>query len=61
MVQIKSALGGIPIRHVMITDFRMLAPQDPLANAVEHILAGFQEISLSWKMGAWSACSCVPT
>ncbi len=43
MVQIKSALGGIPIRHVMITDFRTLAPQDPLTNAVEHILAGFQE------------------
>jgi Zn-dependent protease len=43
MVQIKSALGGIPIRHVMITNFRTLAPQDPLANAVEHVLAGFQE------------------
>jgi len=43
MVQIKSALGGIPIFHVMITDFRTLAPQDPLTNAVEHILAGFQE------------------
>ena len=43
LVQIKSALGGIPIRHVMITDFRTLAPQDPLTNAVEHILAGFQE------------------
>jgi Zn-dependent protease len=43
MVQIKSALGGIPIRHVMITDFRTLAPQDTLAQAVEHILAGFQE------------------
>jgi CBS domain-containing protein len=27
----------------MITDFRTLAPYDPLANAVEHILAGFQE------------------
>jgi CBS-domain-containing membrane protein len=43
MVQIKSALGGNPIRHVMITDLRTLAPQDPLTNSVEHILAGFQE------------------
>jgi Zn-dependent protease len=43
MVQIKSALGGIPIRHVMITDFRTLGPQDLLTSAVEHILAGFQE------------------
>jgi Zn-dependent protease/predicted transcriptional regulator len=43
MAQIKSVLGGIPIRHVMITDFRTLAPHDPLAQAVEHILDGFQE------------------
>ena len=27
----------------MITDFRALAPDDSLARAVEHVLAGFQE------------------
>jgi Zn-dependent protease/predicted transcriptional regulator len=43
MVQIKSALGGIPINRAMITDFRTVSPQDPLERAVEHILAGFQQ------------------
>jgi Zn-dependent protease len=43
MVQMKSALGGIPVRRVMITDFRTLAPHDPLSRAVEHILAGSQQ------------------
>ncbi len=43
MVQIKSALGGIPISRAMITDFRALSPRDTLARAVEHILAGFQQ------------------
>ncbi|HXF95159.1 MAG TPA: site-2 protease family protein [Gemmatimonadales bacterium] len=43
VVQIRSALGGIPVRQAMITDFRALAPEDPLARAVEHVLAGFQQ------------------
>lgn len=43
MVQMKSALGGIPIRAAMIKDFRTLAPADSLERAVEHILAGFQQ------------------
>jgi Zn-dependent protease/predicted transcriptional regulator len=43
MVQIKSALGGIPISRAMITEFRTLSPGDRLARAVEHILAGFQQ------------------
>ena len=43
MVQLKSTLGGVPIRRVMITHFATLAPDDPLARAVEHILAGFQQ------------------
>jgi Zn-dependent protease/predicted transcriptional regulator len=43
MVQMKSALGGIPIRQVMITDYQTLSPQDPLSRAVEHIMAGFQQ------------------
>jgi Zn-dependent protease/predicted transcriptional regulator len=43
MVQLKSALGGVRIRRVMITNFATLAPGEPLARAVEHILAGFQQ------------------
>lgn len=42
MAQMKSSLGGIPIQRVMITDFHTLSPRDPLARAVQHVLAGFQ-------------------
>jgi Zn-dependent protease/predicted transcriptional regulator len=43
IVQVKSALGGIPIERAMITDFRTLAPSDSLQRAVEFILGGFQQ------------------
>ena len=42
MVQMKSALGGIPVIRTMLTDYRTLAPQDTLGRAVELILAGSQ-------------------
>jgi CBS domain-containing protein len=42
MVQMKSALGGIPVRRAMLTDFRTLAPSDSLNQAVQEILAGSQ-------------------
>ena len=42
-MQMRSALGGIPVMRAMITDFRTLRPDDPLAQAVEHVLAGFQQ------------------
>lgn len=42
-VRFKSALAGLPVRRVMVTDFRAVAPDDTLARAVEHILAGCQE------------------
>lgn len=42
-VQMKSALAGVPMSGVMMTDFRVLAPDDTLARAVEHILAGCQQ------------------
>ena len=42
MVQMKSALGGIPVSRALITDFRTLSPDDSLQNAAEHVLAGFQ-------------------
>jgi Zn-dependent protease/predicted transcriptional regulator len=43
LVQVRSALGGIPVKRVMITDFQSLSPQDPLSEAVNHVLAGFQQ------------------
>jgi Zn-dependent protease/CBS domain-containing protein len=43
MVQLRSALAGIPVSRVMITDFRALRPHDALSEAVGHILAGFQQ------------------
>jgi Zn-dependent protease/predicted transcriptional regulator len=43
VVQMRSALGGIPVMRAMITDFRALQPDDPLGQAVEHLLGGFQQ------------------
>ncbi len=42
MVQMKSALGGIPVGRVIITDYQSLSPQDTLGRAVELILSGSQ-------------------
>jgi Zn-dependent protease/CBS domain-containing protein len=42
MVELRSALTGIPVDRVMITDFRTLAPDDHLATAVELVLHGAQ-------------------
>jgi len=41
--QVKGVLDGIPVSHAMLTDFRILAPQDELAHAVELLLAGSQQ------------------
>ena len=43
MVQFKSALAGVPMQRVMLTEFRTLAPSDPLSRAVEYTMAGFQQ------------------
>ncbi len=43
LVQLRSALGGIPVMRVMIKDFESLCPEDPLSAAVAHVLAGFQQ------------------
>jgi Zn-dependent protease/predicted transcriptional regulator len=43
MVQMKSALGGIPVSRAMLTNFNTLTPHDQLARAVELILAGSQQ------------------
>lgn len=42
MVQMKTALGGIPVARAMLTDFRSISPRDTLAQAVELILSGSQ-------------------
>lgn len=41
-VAMQSALHGLVVDRVMIRDVRTLGPDDPLARAVEHLLAGFQ-------------------
>lgn len=43
MVQVRSALAGIPVSRAMMTDFRTLSPRDTLAQAVEAARAGFQQ------------------
>ncbi len=43
MVQVRSALSGIPVRTAMITEYRTLSPDESLSRAVEHVLAGFQQ------------------
>ena len=42
MVQMKYALGGIPVRQAMQTEFTTLGPGDRLRTAVGHILSGAQ-------------------
>ena len=43
LVQIKTALGGIPLQQVMLTDFYRLHPTDPLSRAIDLTLAGSQK------------------
>ncbi|MCS6829804.1 MAG: site-2 protease family protein [bacterium] len=43
MVQIKSALGGIPVQRAMLTDFRTVSPDDPLEHVVQLVLSGWQQ------------------
>jgi Zn-dependent protease/CBS domain-containing protein len=43
MVQMRSALGNIPVQKAMITQFYVLSPDDTVRTAVDHVLKGFQE------------------
>jgi CBS domain-containing protein len=43
MVQIRSALEGIPVSRAMLTEFRSLTSRESLSRAVELILAGSQQ------------------
>ncbi len=41
-VQVKNAVGGVPVTRAMLTDFRTLSPRDNLSQVVALILAGSQ-------------------
>ncbi|MGH7942241.1 MAG: site-2 protease family protein [Limisphaerales bacterium] len=43
MVQMKAGLGGIPVSRVMITNFKTLRPEEPLSQAADHLLSGYQQ------------------
>jgi Zn-dependent protease len=43
VVQMKSALAGIPLRSAMLTHFRTLTPASTLGDAVELLLTGSQQ------------------
>ena len=43
MVQIKSALGGIPVSRAMLRDFRTVGPDDGLRSVTDLLLAGSQQ------------------
>lgn len=43
LVQMKGALGGIPVSRAMLTNFRTLHPLEPVGRAVEHLIAGTQQ------------------
>jgi len=42
MVQMKTALGGIPVSKAMLTDFQVLSPRDTIGHAAELIISGSQ-------------------
>jgi CBS domain-containing protein len=42
MVQVRAALGGMPVSRAMMTDFASLSPADPLSRAAALTLAGAQ-------------------
>ena len=43
MVQMKAGLGGIPVSRLMITEFKTLKPDEPLAQAADSLLSGYQQ------------------
>jgi Zn-dependent protease/predicted transcriptional regulator len=43
MVQMRTALEGIPVSRAMVRDYRVLSPEDSLKVATGHVLSGFQQ------------------
>ncbi len=59
VVQIRSALGGIPVSRAMIAEFHSLAPDDPLSLAVDYLLRARDRTFRSWSMGrSWECWRC---
>jgi Zn-dependent protease/CBS domain-containing protein len=42
MIQMKTALSGIPVRRAMLTDFRIVSPEDSLSMVSALVLEGWQ-------------------
>ena len=42
-VRMRSALGGVTVNEIMITEFRTVSPHEPLGRAVQLLLAGWQQ------------------
>lgn len=43
LVEFRSALGGVTLVELMVTNFRTLSPEDPLSKAVASLLSGWQQ------------------
>src|SRR5690606_21292040 len=43
MTETRVAMQGVPVRHAMMTRFRVLAPQDTLQTAIDELMAGAQQ------------------
>ena len=43
MVQMRSALGGIPVTRAMITEYQVLTPEEPLTRAIQMVITGTQQ------------------
>jgi CBS domain-containing protein len=43
MVEMRWALGGVPVSRAMVTRFQTVTPQTPLRDVIDHILAGYQQ------------------
>jgi Zn-dependent protease/CBS domain-containing protein len=43
MAMMRSAMSGIPVGRAMVTEYHTLAPSDSLQQAIDYILAGFQQ------------------
>jgi Zn-dependent protease len=43
MAHMQAAVGGIPVQNAMVTDFKVLRPDDPLSRATALTLAGAQK------------------
>jgi predicted transcriptional regulator len=43
MTETRIAMQGLPVRHAMMTRFRVLSPQDSLQTAADELMAGAQQ------------------